>query len=75
MLEDNKASLVHFLFTEMSRSYNAHPRRELVLGGGFSDTLKVWSFDITREVFEGVASNHDEAQGGGGGGATSHTFS
>lgn len=48
--EDNKPSLAHFLSTEISRSYNAHHRRELVLSGGFSDILKVWSSDITRIV-------------------------
>lgn len=48
--EDNKPSLAHFLSTEISRSYNAHHRRELVLSGGFNDILKVWSSDITRIV-------------------------
>ena len=62
VVEDNKASLTHFLSTEISRSCNAHPRRELVLIGGFSDILKVWSSDVTREGFEGLASNHEDEE-------------
>ena len=61
VLEDNKASLAHFLSSEMSQSYNAHSRREIVLSGGFSDILKVWSSDMSRDDFEGLASNHEEA--------------
>ena len=41
VLEDNKASLAHFLSTDMSQGHNAHPRRELVVSGGFIDILKV----------------------------------
>jgi len=41
VLEDNKASLAHFLSTDRSQSHNAHPRRELVVSGGFIDILKV----------------------------------
>jgi len=47
--------------SEMSQSYNAHPRRELVLSGGFSDILKVWSSDMSRDDFEGLASIQEEA--------------
>lgn len=63
VFEDNKASLTHFLSTEMSQSYNAHPRPELVVNGGFrlNDILKVWSSYMSREDFEGLASNHEEA--------------
>ena len=60
-IEDNKASLAHFLSTEMSQSYIPHPRRELVVSGGFNDMLKVWSSDNSREDLEGLASNHEEA--------------
>ena len=42
ILEDNKARLAHFLSTEISESYSAPPGRELVINGGFKDTLKVW---------------------------------
>ena len=35
ILEDNKASLAHFLSTEISESYSAPPGRELVINGGF----------------------------------------
>lgn len=62
VFEDNKASLTHSLSTEMSQSYNAHPRPELVVNGGFrlNDILKVWSSYMSREDFEGLASNHEE---------------
>ena len=60
-LEDNKASLAHFLSTEMSQSYIPHPRRELVVSGGFNEMLKVWSSDNSREDLEELASNHEEA--------------
>ena len=33
---------------EMSQSYIPHPRRELVVSGGFNDLLKVWSSDNSR---------------------------
>lgn len=38
---------------EMSQSYNAHPCVELVAGGRFSEVLKIWSSDMSREDFEG----------------------
>ena len=37
ILEDNKASLAHFLSTEISESYRPPPGRELVINGGFKD--------------------------------------
>lgn len=61
VLEDNKASLAHFLSTKMLESYIAHPRRELVVSVGFSNILKVWSSDNSREDLEELASNHEEA--------------
>ena len=50
-----------FLCSKMSESYIAYPRRELFVFGGFSDILKVWSSNKSREDFEGLASNHKEA--------------
>ena len=41
VVEENKASLVHFLSTEISQHYETHPRRELVVSGGLKDILKV----------------------------------
>ena len=49
------------MFSFPAESYIAYPRRELVVSGGFSDILKVWSSDKSREDFEGLASNHEEA--------------
>ena len=45
----------------MWQSYVAHPRCKLVVRGGYGDILKVWSPDKSREDFEGLASNHEEA--------------
>lgn len=50
-----------FLCAKMLKRYITYRRRELVVSGGFSDILKVWSSDETREGFEGLASNHEEA--------------
>ena len=61
ILEDNKASLAHFLSTEISESYSAPPGRELVINGGFKDTLKVWSSDTSRQDIRELASDHEEA--------------
>ena len=61
ILEDNKASLAHFLSTEISESYSAPPGRELVINGGFKDTLKVWSSDTSRQDVRELASDHEEA--------------
>ena len=33
--EENKRSLTNFVSTEISESYERHPRRELVVSGGF----------------------------------------
>ena len=60
ILEDNKASLAHFLSTEISESYSAPPGRELVINGGFKDTLKVWSSDTSRQDIRELASDHEE---------------
>ena len=61
ILEDNKASLAHFLSTEISESYSAPPGRELVINGGFKETLKVWSSDTSRQDVRELASDHEEA--------------
>ncbi|CAH3177448.1 unnamed protein product [Porites evermanni] len=61
ILEDNKASLAHFLSTEISESYRAPPGRERVINGGFKDTLKVWSSDTSRQDIRELASDHEEA--------------
>ena len=59
--EDNKASLARFLSTEISESYSAPPGRELVINGGFKETLKVWSSDTSRQDVRELASDHEEA--------------
>ena len=61
ILEDNKASLAHFLSTEISESYSAPPGRELVINGGFKETLKVWSSDTSRKDVRELALDHEEA--------------
>ena len=61
ILEDNKASLSHFLSTEISENYSAPPGRELVISGGFKDTLKVWSSDTSRQDIRELASDQEEA--------------
>ena len=45
----------------MWQSYNAHPRRELVVSGRFNDILKVESSDMSRDDLRVLASNHKEA--------------
>ena len=57
---ENKASLANFLSTEITQSFCLHPTRELVLSGGFSDILQVWSSDDTKDLSR-LASNHEEA--------------
>ena len=47
VVEENKASLAHFLSTEMSQRYRTHPGRELVVSGGFREILNVWSSDAS----------------------------
>ena len=59
ILGENKASLVNFLCTEISQMYRGHPRKELVLSGGFNDPMKVWS--STDRHLAGLASDHEEA--------------
>ncbi|XP_066016091.1 uncharacterized protein, partial [Pocillopora verrucosa] len=59
--QDNKASLAHFLSTEISESYSAPPGRELVINGGFKEPLKVWSSDTSRQDVRELASDHEEA--------------
>ena len=61
ILEDNKASLARFVSTEISESYSASPGRELVINGGFKETLKVWSSDTSRQDVRELASDHEEA--------------
>ena len=61
ILEDNKASLAHFLSTEISENYSAPPGRELVISGGFKDTLKVWSSNTLRQDIRELASDQEEA--------------
>ncbi|CAH3140279.1 unnamed protein product [Porites evermanni] len=53
--------LAHFLSTEISESYSAPPGRELVISGGFKDTLRVWSSDTSRQDIRQLASDHEEA--------------
>ena len=61
VVEENKASLNHFLSTEMSQRYGTHPGRELVVRGGFREILKVWSSDASRESLQELSSDHEEA--------------
>ena len=41
VVEENKASLAHFLSTEMSQRYGTHPGGELVVSGGFREIPNV----------------------------------
>ena len=61
VVEENKASLAHFLSTEMSQRYGTHPQRELVVSGGFREILNVWSSDASRESLQELSSDHEEA--------------
>ena len=61
VVEENKASLAHFLSTEMSQRYGTHPGRELVVSGGFREILNVWSSDASRESLQELSSDHEEA--------------
>ena len=61
VVEENKASLAHFISTEMTQRYEAHPRRELVVSGGFNEILKVWSSNTSREDLQELSSDHEEA--------------
>ena len=60
-IEDKKTSLAHFLWTEISENYSAPPGQELVISGGFKDTLKVWSSDTSRQDIRELASDQEEA--------------
>ena len=60
-LKENKASLAHFLSTEMSQSYGTHPGRELVVSRGFREILNVWSSSASRESLQELFSDHEEA--------------
>lgn len=60
IIEENKASLAHFLSTEMSQHYRTHPRRQLVVSGGSKEILKVRTFDTSRDDLQ-LSSNHEEA--------------
>lgn len=60
VVEENKASLAHFLSTEMSQRYGTHPGCELVVSGGFREILKVWSSDASRESLQELSSDHEE---------------
>ena len=60
-LKENKASLAHFLSTEMSQRYGTHPQRELVVSGGFREIVNVWSSDASRESLQELSSDHEEA--------------
>ena len=61
IIEDKKASLAHFLSTEISENYSVPPGRELVIRGCFKDTLKVWSSDTSRQDIRELASDQEEA--------------
>ena len=58
VVEENKASLAHFLSTEMSQRYGTHPGCELVISGGFREILKVWSSNASRESLQELSSDH-----------------
>ena len=61
VVEENKASLAHFLSIEMSQRYGTHPGRELVVSEGFREILNVWSSDASRESLQELSSGHEEA--------------
>ena len=61
VVEENKASLAHFLSTKMSQRYGTHPGCELVVSGGFREILKVWSSNASRESLQELSSDHEEA--------------
>ena len=46
VVKENKASLAHFLLTEMSQHYGTHPGHELVVSVGFIEILNVWPLDV-----------------------------
>ena len=57
--EENKRSLTNFVSTEISESYERHPRRELVVSGGFKEVRRSWS--SVREDLQGLSSSQEEA--------------
>ena len=61
VVQENTASLAHFLSTEMSQRYGRHPGRELVVSGRFIEILNVWLSDASRESLQGLSSDHEEA--------------
>ena len=58
-LDENKASLAHFLCTKRSENCKLLPGQELVVSGGFNDPKKTWS-SIDRDV-SGLESDQEEA--------------
>ena len=63
VIEENKASLAHFLSTKMSQRYGTHRGRELVVSGGLREILNMWSSDASRESLQGLqlSPDHEEA--------------
>lgn len=60
ILDSDKASLVNFLCSEVSQQYCSAPRKELILGGGFSDVHEVWSSCADTDVAS-LSASHEEA--------------
>ena len=58
-LDENKASLAHFLCTKLSENCKLLPGQELVVSGNFNNPKKTWS-SIDRDV-SGLESNKEEA--------------
>lgn len=51
ILDENKASMVNFLCTEMSQIYRGHTRKGLVFCKGFADPKKVWSSSDRSDLY------------------------
>ena len=58
-LDENKASLAHFLCTKLPENCKLLSGQELVVSGGFNDPKKTWS-SIDRDV-SGLESDQEEA--------------
>ena len=58
-LDENKASLTHFLCIQLSERCQLTSGQELVLSGGFNDAKKVWS--STGEDVSRLESDQEEA--------------
>ena len=58
-LDENKASLAHFLCTKLSENCKLLPGQGLVVSGGFNDPKKTWS-SIDRDI-SGLESDQEEA--------------